>query len=764
MPSIILWLALSQAQVLKLRRVDKDSYDRFVLRSSFPRSHNNRLSIFISTTYCPAVNLEQMKTLVVETLPSSSDGTEGCIDAADLNELCSKCQRIDFQSAFALTSEQVGRSGKSITRTTKSFDASCALCSWIFSELVGDAAPVAGEVPTSEIKYHFRALDSLCILEAQRQPVRVASNPSIVIAIFRERSAKRKQINEAVGKSILVPLPQTSCLSDSGISKYTYEGRSVSAKHPNFALMASWVEDCSSHNGRCKRKPSKVNFQTRVIDCWTRKIVPLTENSEYLALSYVWRKGTQDSAMQQEMQDCDLPSSVPQTIGDALSVVRQLGRRYLWVDRHCIWTSEDKHTQTQNMHHIYQGALTTIVALHSEDAASGLPGVSFARCEQFRLQTNAGMVVSTFPHLSSQMWRSTWATRGWTYQEALLSRSCLFFTSDQVYFECKQNLESEAVRQSGNGRQLEVLCPRLLNCDEHIRFEMGARYTSSLDEHIKAYTSRSLSFDSGALNAFRGIVATGGAYTYWGIPFTLRRYGGRASRVTADNAEHAFAQNLAWHGRITPPKGENLRRRGGFPTWSWTSMIDQIDTRNKDFAFNVSGSDFQSSKFYVENGSELTKIQDIFERASKTPCLTIPEFGTAVVVEGRVAEVYLNPTDTRGIFDVYAHLPPVADRSPVETLLRRISGRAFIDGNDPDALSKIGHQTWQAVELFWNGDRSWSVWMLISVHGQSTRRIGLIESYFQRPGGHLPISDLIDLVSSRRMRDVPTRDMKVGIE
>lgn len=155
-------------------------------------------------------------------------------------------------------------------------------------------------------------------------------------------------------------------------------------------------------------KSSKINFSTRVIDCKERKIVPLTEDMQYLALSYVWGKGIQASAEQQDIGDCRLPPSVPQTIEDAMSVVAKLKKRYLWVDRYCMWTSEDKHTQIQNMNLIYQGALTTIVALHAKDASTGLPGVSVIRNEQFRLQTDAGMVVSTFSHLSYQIWLSSW--------------------------------------------------------------------------------------------------------------------------------------------------------------------------------------------------------------------------------------------------------------------------------------------------------------------------------------------------------------------
>jgi hypothetical protein len=40
------------------------------------------------------------------------------------------------------------------------------------------------------------------------------------------------------------------------------------------------------------------------------------------------------------------------------------------------------------------------------------------------------------PSLQQALHRSTWNTRGWTFQERLLSRRCLYFTADYVYFQC----------------------------------------------------------------------------------------------------------------------------------------------------------------------------------------------------------------------------------------------------------------------------------------------------------------------------------------
>lgn len=194
-------------------------------------------------------------------------------------------------------------------------------------------------------------------------------------------------------------------------------------------------------------------------------------------------------------------------------------------------------------------------------------------------------------------------------------------------------------------------------------------------------------------------------------------------------------------GRNVPPKGEKLRRRGGFPTWSWTSLVDQIKMCPPK---PQGGNNFTLSRFYVDDGSKPTPIRVLLERALESSCLTIPEHGPIIVVEGRVAEVCLRATNFGSSDGVYAHAPLI------EKPLRRLRGRVRIDDDDPDILSRIGHQTWQAVELMSND--GYGAWMLIDIHSQSARRIGIIQQ-----GGEYGYRGL-------SMCDLPTQNMTIRIE
>jgi hypothetical protein len=159
-----------------------------------------------------------------------------------------------------------------------------------------------------------------------------------------------------------------------------------------------------------------------------------------------------------------------------MTIVRALHKRYLWIDRYCIWESEDKHLQIQNMDQIYRNALCTIVAVDGDSSESGLCGISSLRSVQQRLQIGVGIFVTTLPNLSQQLSKSVWAIRGWTYQEAVLSRRCLFFTKDQVYFACRTMLRCEAVSQSLVDHlwlTRESLGPSLMKVEEQLSLRLS---------------------------------------------------------------------------------------------------------------------------------------------------------------------------------------------------------------------------------------------------------------------------------------------------
>jgi hypothetical protein len=80
--------------------------------------------------------------------------------------------------------------------------------------------------------------------------------------------------------------------------------------------------------------------------------------TNYIALSYVWGQVSQGGVpVNTEL------GSLPQTIEDAISVTKSLGKRYLWVDALCIDQRDGEHKmgQIRVMDQIYQEILKAAV-------------------------------------------------------------------------------------------------------------------------------------------------------------------------------------------------------------------------------------------------------------------------------------------------------------------------------------------------------------------------------------------------------------------
>lgn len=290
-----------------------------------------------------------------------------------------------------------------------------------------------------------------------------------------------------------------------------------------------------------------------VIDCFSRRVVAAEPGCEYVALSYVWGSIVshgEDSGFEPDLHGRRLP----QTVEDAMNVVRALGKRFLWVDRYCINSMEPgtKHFMISNMDAIYEAAYLTIIAASGSDGEHGLPSVS-GLCKALgegNVPPWDGLVYTKLSHLCldsyvrlGQIETSVWSTRGWTYQEGLLSRRRLIFTDDWAILQ--------------------------------YRGEDRVRASSGIFAHINEYTRRDLTYPSDSLNAFLGVLRAyerlrPAAMHVWGIPFL----------VGSDGAVRQPGYGLLWRAN----RGSSLHRIEGMPSWTWAGWTwSNHDVANRDF-------------------------------------------------------------------------------------------------------------------------------------------------------------------------------------
>lgn len=335
----------------------------------------------------------------------------------------------------------------------------------------------------------------------------------------------------------------------------------------NWVLIQAALLFCSQkHPVTCQHNQGS-RRPRRLVDAISRRVVNTPSKCVYLALSYVWGNSNYQKivALKENITNlkragglpCDVVSA---TIEDSLRACVLLGYRYIWIDTLCIIQDdhEDKATEILAMGDIYSGAFLTIVAASGLHADAGLPGVgSILRLRQLGVRLDSLEVVEVLPSIDLTVNNSVWNTRGWTFQERLLSKKCLFFTPSQVFLRCGGGLWSEDPCRDtfcGFGRCTDYrpLDPTALS---HPLRELTVR--------ICDYNARNLSSDADTLNAFEGICNI------------LSRQLGHETRYIFGLPQCDFDVALLWQ-----PIGETrcrIRSDGlVLPTWSWISVQGKI--------------------------------------------------------------------------------------------------------------------------------------------------------------------------------------------
>lgn len=234
-----------------------------------------------------------------------------------------------------------------------------------------------------------------------------------------------------------------------------------------------------------------------------------------------------------------------------------LGLEYIWIDSLCIIQddTQDWKIQAAQMCDIYRGSYVTIAATCSSSSDDGLfrtiPRLPINGHDLFIYETAQhlyGPAISGMPNAEDD---TPLLTRGWVYQERLLSPRVIHFSRWELRFEC-----------------VNVQPP--CECDEDLYwFDKRDHYQGLLDpgskdvmtrwhETLNRFFTLDLTYFSDYLPAIAGIA---------------RQYGTahRAvlGRYLAGLWENTLAPNLIWHAN----RGMENSRPGGCspPTWSWAS-------------------------------------------------------------------------------------------------------------------------------------------------------------------------------------------------
>lgn len=376
-------------------------------------------------------------------------------------------------------------------------------------------------------------------------------------------------------------------------------------------LIRGWLDSCNKKHAciDCSKSLRATDRNpTWVIDAHQKCIVRGVDADRYLALSYVWPENTETAQTtgvqhiqldQARLLQFQTPGSLedpstpfPEEIRDAIELTKMIGERYLWVDRFCIvQDADDTTSEVMRMDQIYSGAYLTIICggNHGLFMEAILSKIESQNSSPFSMSTalnkiypnrywNENATYQIRAHYFD-LAKSKWATRGWTYQEQILSKRSIVFLEDAIFWECDRSVWDG-----------HTLSPKYDGPPTSESAEMGKRLTtlrwpdySLYIDLVCLYNHRDFSYQQDAFVAMSGIfnilepVYPGGFI--WGLPSTF------------------LDHSLLWQPlqkakrRVGRPKGsETSTSDQSPPSWSWCGwqcLVDPWSLRSGLSSFNT---------------------------------------------------------------------------------------------------------------------------------------------------------------------------------
>lgn len=395
----------------------------------------------------------------------------------------------------------------------------------------------------------------------------------------------------------------------------------------DIGLVQKWISLCQEDHGeKCGnvwKADRKLPGFVRVVDVISMAVVPAPSGCRYLTLSYVWGSigaeywTTKDNIAERSAPGGLNVSNLPETITDSILFVRQLGRRYLWIDALCIIQDDslDKSSQLRAMDLVYGLSLLTIVAAGCTTARDPLPGCRpRTRTLQQHMEVVQGLHLYVAPpRLREALAQSTWNTRCWTYQESALSCRRIYFTGPQVYFECKCNIFCEDIVAESKYHRLSHSFLQSSFGETFPHLESFSSYTDAVYE----YTRRNLTVESDIVDAFTGVMNALAMAFELGDPARVFQYG----MMLPD-----MHRTLLWQHDPQTPRARRLLPDGGsspWPSWAWAAWRGGVIYRGSDVYLRTRMGNMSSDPsveetlvdpwYIVDHNGDIEKL-DVYQR------------------------------------------------------------------------------------------------------------------------------------------------------
>ncbi|KAL2672193.1 hypothetical protein Neosp_012894 [[Neocosmospora] mangrovei] len=367
-------------------------------------------------------------------------------------------------------------------------------------------------------------------------------------------------------------------------------------------LINTWIKECDENHPKCRGLPQKdgpgsrkaFQLPTRLIDIgqpgskiqlYETRPDDKTENLKYIALSHQWGDPTASNHFRTTTQNYAAHLNnidfykLPDTFKDAVTMTRDMGIRYLWIDSICIIQGPDGdfNTESQRMEDVFSSAYCVIAASCARDQWDGFlknrPESDLRRFATFRNGRDPPFYVCQFlDDFNTDVLEGPLNKRGWVLQERVLARRTIFFTDKQIYWEC------------GNGVRCETLT--------HMKNELAAFLGDPNFPEIAIHSPRA---DRDTSHGEKILYYQDLYKTYSRLAFSkpedrcvaMNGLEQRLSRGFVCNGKFGilddkslFHRSLLWRRAVTVNSMEKISfpaDRQQVPSWSWMAVKGEMD-------------------------------------------------------------------------------------------------------------------------------------------------------------------------------------------
>lgn len=348
-----------------------------------------------------------------------------------------------------------------------------------------------------------------------------------------------------------------------------------------WAFLRECFYQCSNHHSICSGLQDREWFPDRLLHVTesvggagcTLRLVESHQHkptSRYIALSHCWGPSvplcTTTSNTNHHLQGITY-GQLPRTFQDCVTVARNLGIKYIWIDSLCIIQNNrsDWARHAGIMDKIYENAVFTVTAVSSPNSLTPFLG-SDAPSERNKFQPhsidissftgNASTVMARIyePHLLSGFLHGPLESRAWAWQERHLSVRTIDFTEQEVHWKCAamDTCECTGVKNMKNMRTSEI---------------PASKTTRAWHEIVESYSKRQLTYWTDRLPALSGMAS--------------RFHANTESQYLAGVWLSDFPRCLAWYRSELSdcPVGKPCMWRSidnGVPSWSWASIASKV--------------------------------------------------------------------------------------------------------------------------------------------------------------------------------------------